>query len=260
MAELELKTHEDLWGYGKRLRFIERMIHESFASRATRDIRILDVGCGNGSQLAIPLLNRGFSLTGIDIDERSISRAKTLASGVLNSQFICARPEDLSSDSSFDVVILSEVLEHLKEPEALLKAAVARIVQGGILIVTVPNGHGEFEWDSWLFNRLKLQNVVNALAKHSHEVLGGTENHECGHVQFFTRRSLQRVFTEYRLTVIREEPGVFISGPIVGHTLARSQRFIDWNARITRRLPLSWASSWYFALRPEESSKALRSS
>ena len=260
MAELGLKTHEDLWGYGKRLRFVERMIYESFASRASSDIHVLDVGCGNGSQLAIPLLNRGFSVIGIDIDERSISRAKALASEIVNSQFICAGPEDLSSHSSFDVVILSEVLEHLKEPEALLKSAVDRIVPGGILIVTVPNGYGEFEWDSWLFNSLKLQNVVNAIAKNRDGALGGTENHACGHVQFFTRRRLRRLFTEYRLTIIREEPGVFISGPIVGHTLARSRRFIEWNARIARRLPFSWASSWYFALRTEENSKTLRSS
>ena len=252
MTDLGLKTHEDLWGYRKRLRFIEAIVQDLFASSTAGDVKILDVGCGNGSQLALPLLNRGFSVTGIDIDERSISKAKTLASGILNSKFLCCKPEDLSPDSSYDVVILSEVLEHLVEPGALLQSSVDRIGRGGILIVTVPNGYGEFEWDSWIFNRLKLQFVVNALARNSQDVLGATENQECGHVQFFTQERLERLFSDYHLTIIREEPGVFISGPIVGHTLARSRRFVDWNARVTQRLPFSWASSWYFALRPEK--------
>jgi hypothetical protein len=42
---------------------------------------------------------------------------------------------------------------------------------------------------------------------------------------------------------------VLLAGPLVGHTLARSERFIEWNARITDSLPLILSSGWYFALR-----------
>jgi len=252
MSEAEQFVQEDLWGYKKRLGFIESVISDCF-NRSAEEVRILDVGCGNGSQLTLPLSKRGFQLTGVDLDERSIAKAKSLAAGISGAQFICGELKDLSSGESFDVVILSEVLEHLAEPEALLKAALARMNRESVMIVTVPNGFGEFEWDSWMFRGLRLQTIVDAVARGDRQVLASTENHESGHVQFFTRRRLQRLFKQFQLKIVREESGSFLSGPMVGHTLARSQRFVEWNARVTKRLPFSWASSWYFALRRQMS-------
>ena len=43
----------------------------------------------------------------------------------------------------------------------------------------------------------------------------------------------------------------FLAGPFIGHTLARSDRFVEWNARVTDKLPRVLASGWYFALRRE---------
>jgi len=247
--QLEVAETEDLWGYKKRLAFIERVIRECFADRATDTLRLLDVGCGNGSQLTLPLSKRGFQLTGIDVDERSIAKANLLAAETANARFICGELKNLSATEPFDVVILSEVLEHLADPEQLLGAALDHIGNDGVVIVTVPNGFGEFEWDSWMFRGLRLQAIVDTFAKSGREVVASTENHESGHIQFFTRRRLHRIFGKFGLRIVCEHSGSFLSGPIIGHTLARSQRFVEWNARVTERLPFSWASSWYFALR-----------
>jgi ubiquinone biosynthesis O-methyltransferase len=241
---------ENLWGYLKRLRFVQRVIANSFPDRPTDSIRVLDVGCGNGSELALPLGGLGFQVTGIDIHPESIEHAKQMGADVANLRYVCGRVEELESPP-YDVVILSEVLEHLNEPRLLLSAGLEHLKPHGVIIVTVPNGYGEFEIDSWLFRMLRLQRVVDAIAKDSNQVSAATDNHESGHVQFFTRRQLRRLFAECSLSVASEGVASFLAGPFVGHTLARSNRFIEWNARVTDKLPRVFASGWYFALRRE---------
>lgn len=246
MGELD---HENLWGYAKRLRFVQEVIEESFQKRAPSTLRVLDVGCGNGSFLALPLARQGYHVTGIDVDEHSIEHARQLAGAASNARFWAGLVEEIPDEELFDVVILSEVLEHLTEPATLLEASMRQMAEGGVLIVTVPNGYGEFELDSWLFRVLRMQRVVNALARHSLEVASATDNHESGHVQFFTRRRLSQLFEQCGLKVFRERGSVLFAGPFVGLMSNRFPSFIEWNARITDRLPISLSSGWYFALR-----------
>jgi 2-polyprenyl-3-methyl-5-hydroxy-6-metoxy-1,4-benzoquinol methylase len=240
---------EDLWGYAKRLRFVRETISAAFPNRQPHSLSLLDVGCGNGSQLALPLaVKDGFHITGVDKDSRSIDHAKQLAGQQSKINFACGGVDDLSNERLFDVVILSEVLEHLERPADLLTASARLMDPDGILIVTVPNGYGEFEIDSWIYRKLSLQKIVDTLAE-KHEVLGATDNTEDGHIQFFTRSRLRRLFSAAGLIAFREGAGSFLAGPIVGHVLARSTRLINWNARVTDQLPFIFASGWYFALR-----------
>jgi SAM-dependent methyltransferase len=243
------EEREDLWGYRKRLRFVREAAREAFPGRTPETLRVLDVGCGNGSQLALPLARTGFHLKGVDTDARSVEHARRLAEGMTNVEFVCARVEDVPASESYDVVILSEVLEHLEKPEHLLSESVKRMAPDGIMIVTVPNGFGEFEIDSWVFRKLRLQRVVDALARGSREVLGSTDNMESGHIQFFTRRRLHKLFDACGLVPFRQGAASFLAGPIAGHALARFESFIEWNSRVTDRLPMALASGWYFALR-----------
>jgi SAM-dependent methyltransferase len=275
------EEHENLWGYAKRLRFVEEALTVTFPDLRPESIRVLDVGCGNGSQLAVPLARRGFEITALDTDARSIEHARQLGAGIPHLHFLLGSLEQLCAPA-FDAVILSEVLEHQAEPGALLIASLQHLRNGGIVIVTVPNGYGEFEIDSCVFGTLRLQTIVNALkpiAKHRLDwanswislglrpvlqpvlvkngtvFIASTDNQECGHVQFFTRKHLKNLFASCSLSVIREAPGSFLCGPIIGHTLARYDRFIRWNARITDKLPLAFASSWYFVLHRSSETK-----
>lgn len=239
---------EDLWGYRKRLLFVLSVLRDAFPSQFPNSLRVLDIGCGNGSQLAIPLAREGLHVTGIDSDPASIAHAKELAREIPHASFKCASADDIV-DRNFDVVILSEVLEHVEEPQQLLLAGANRLSKLGVAIVTTPNGYGEFEWDSWLFRGLRLQQAVDALASDKIEPLGSTDNHANGHVQFFTRRQLGEIFAACGLEVWRSRPATLFAGPFAGHLLARFERFIEWNARVTDRLPMAMASGWYFALR-----------
>lgn len=243
------KELEDLWGYAKRLRFVRRAIAEAFPSRAAHTLSVLDVGCGNGSQLAVPLTRTGFQVTGVDTDARSIEHARRLVVEMPNARFLCVQVGDLPTAQTFEIVILSEVLEHTLDPAALLAESARRLKLGGVLIVTVPNGYGEFEIDSWLYRTLRLQRLIDAVASRRSEVVASTDNQADGHVQFFTRRRLLRLFADCGLTVISQSASSIFSGPLAGHTLARIPGFIEWNARTADALPLELSSGWFFALR-----------
>lgn len=255
----EETIEENPWGYGKRLRFLAAEINKAFPQRDSSLIRVLDVGCGNGSLVTIPLAWRGFDVTGLDLHQPSIRHAQRLAGALPNARFLAAQVSELEVDA-FDVAIISEVLEHVADPKSLLLATLKCVRPDGIVLITVPNGYGEFEIDSWIFRVLRLQSVLDFIKRFRRNGVSqrdcgesvetaATDNQECGHVQFFTRGRLKRMFAEAPVKVIKEAAGSFVCGPIVCHVIGRSRRFIDWNVRIADRLPLALVSGWYFVLR-----------
>ena len=247
---MPVEGQENLWAYQKRLRFVRSVIEDNFPARHPSTITVLDIGCGNGSQLALPLARGGFSVTGIDPDASSITHAIGLSEGVASARFLRASVDEVAE--MFDVVILSEVLEHVVDPAGLLKSGERRLNSDGLVIVTTPNGYGEFELDSWLFGALRMQRVVDKLASNRSKVMSSTDNDASGHIQFFTRGRLYRMFRMCGLTVWRAGAASLFAGPFAGHLLARSDRFIEWNAIVTDRLPMVLASGWYFALRRQQ--------
>ncbi|MFN0277986.1 MAG: class I SAM-dependent methyltransferase [Pyrinomonadaceae bacterium] len=245
---------EDLWGYAKRLRFTCASIDVAFLGKAPSDLRVLDVGCGSATQLGLPLARLGYRLTGIDTHESSIAKATELAHDLPNANFICGNVEEIKAEP-FDVVIISEVLEHVAEPEKLLRSSLNHLQKNGLVIVTVPNGFGEFEWDSWVFRVLGLERLIERYESRRAEkkgvkpLMSSTENKENRHIQFFTQRRLREIFRACSLTVVNKNASTLMSGPFVGHTLARFAGFIEWNAQIADKLPMTFSSSWFFALR-----------
>jgi ubiquinone biosynthesis O-methyltransferase len=245
---------ENVWAYGKRFRFIAQAIQKwCSSSDATR---VLDVGCGNGSQVAIPLARLGHHVVGIDTDERSITQAHQYADALPNAHFYQHEVRQVR-EGKFDCVILSEVLEHVPDPAKLLRESLVHLRPDGIAIVTVPNGYGEFECDSWLFRTLRLDRVVQ-LAKRSRgsressvapAELASTENHECGHIQFFTLRRLRQIFCSEGLDIVQSKGSCLACGPIAVYTVARIPGYIHCNQRIADFLPLQLSSGWYFVLR-----------
>lgn len=252
MTETEIK--EDLWGYAKRLHFVRVSIDAAFPGNAVTELRVLDVGCGSATQLGLPLARLGYRLTGIDTHESSIAKATELTQDLPNANFICGGVDDLDA-GPFDVVIISEVLEHVAEPEKLLRASIRLLQKDGLAIVTVPNGYGEFEWDSWVFRLLGFERLIERYELRRAEkngvrpLMSSTENKENRHIQFFTQRRLREIFRACALTVVNKNASTLMSGPFVGHTLARFDGFIEWNAQVADKLPMSFSSSWFFALR-----------
>ncbi|HEY1526155.1 MAG TPA: methyltransferase domain-containing protein [Candidatus Angelobacter sp.] len=238
---------ENLWGYRKRLEFVDRHCCSRFGSR---DVFVLDVGCGNGSQLAIPLANLGYRVTGVDPHAPSIERARQFS----GARFVCGPTSSLTGQ--FDVVIVSEVLEHLHNPESLLADSLRLIKAGGLVIVTVPNGYGLFEFDSRTYYRLRLDGLFDSCYAFRRKLLrkpdpppriSSSDDTE-GHVQRFTLSRLRAMFGTQGLSIIDQRATSFASGPFVANTLGRLPGFIRFNVWIADQLPLAFSSGWMFSL------------
>jgi len=249
---VDILTHENLWGYKKRLQFIRQQLQARFGARPAASVHILDVGCGNGSMLTIPLAHLGYAVTGLDPDGRSIRKARELA-GTLPVSFFCATLSSFDPPRRFDGVLCAEVLEHLEEPEGFLHAAAARLAPGGLLIVSVPNGYGPFEIESTIYYGLRLDRLVARLHRWlgrqpPAEEIASTENIACRHRQFFTSARLRRLFAACGLRVIARGTASLFCGPFSAHTLGHWPRLFAWNARVSDFLPACLQSAWYFAL------------
>jgi SAM-dependent methyltransferase len=102
--------------------------------------RLLDVGCGIG---LLDLLITNKDIVGIDVDRESIIEAKRIRKTMkLNNNRIHMLAADLHFlpfREKFDVILCSEVLEHLTYDKTALEALLPVLDENGLLLITLPN-------------------------------------------------------------------------------------------------------------------------
>ena len=162
------------WFHRARYEELERWV----AARYRPGMAIADLGCGN-----CWWNNSRLPVTGVDINENMLRWAR--AHDRVGDYRLCA---DLSStglpNAAFDIIIMSETLEHLLDVDRVL-AEVRRILKpDGVFLITVP-------YDFFLGPFFILFNV-NCLYQ---GYVKGSRYHRyrCGHVNHFTKRHLRHV-------------------------------------------------------------------
>ncbi len=119
--------------------WMSRVVYAQDAKRIAaltgRSGRILDVGCGNGAAL-LALKKRGsWELHGVEIDAAAAERARKLGLPVQTGELTdCTFPE-----ASFDLIRMGHVIEHARDPLAILRRAYALLKTGGVLFGETPN-------------------------------------------------------------------------------------------------------------------------
>lgn len=122
-----------------RLRFLRRVVNLVGPSKIT----VGDLGCGSGTMLCEALSMRpDWTGYGLDISEAAINYARRLSvhKGVADrAHFQTGCLTNLPfADKSFDVLIASEVVEHLPETGRVFKELSRVLAPDGLLLVTVP--------------------------------------------------------------------------------------------------------------------------
>jgi SAM-dependent methyltransferase len=136
-------------------------------------LTILDVGCGNG-YIAQKLADMGYTVVGIDASEEGITIAKKAFPNVRFEAY--SAYDDLRPVvGAVDVVVASEVIEHLFRPTLFLNNVAAVLRPGGSLILTTPY-HGY------------LKNLALSLSNKWDKHFGVDQ--EGGHIKFFSERTL----------------------------------------------------------------------
>jgi 2-polyprenyl-6-hydroxyphenyl methylase/3-demethylubiquinone-9 3-methyltransferase len=119
--------------------------------------RILDCACGRGFYLNMYRYVSACGLVGLELDAEIVRKARRnvghLPDVTLARGNIYALP---FPDSTFDGVILSEILEHLDDDVAGLREALRVLKPGGVAAITVPNANYPLLWDpiNWTLERV----------------------------------------------------------------------------------------------------------
>ncbi|MFC1848233.1 class I SAM-dependent methyltransferase [Chloroflexota bacterium] len=145
--------------------------------------RVLDVGCATG-EVARELKMNGCSVIGIEIDPHQAKIAQEVCDEVIKGDIETMDLGPMSS--SFNVVLMADVLEHLKDPLQTLKNASRLLSDDGFAIIVLPN-------IAHLWFRLKL------LAGQFDYVDKGTLDRT--HLRFFTLKTVKKLITEAGCTI-----------------------------------------------------------
>jgi len=122
-------------------RAAERFGRDVKAREAFAGLTLLDVGCGGGL-IAEPMRRLGFAVTAVDASNENIGTARAHADQQgLDIAYRAATVEQLEAEGAgpFDVVLTMEVIEHVADPEAFVRACSRLVKPGGLMIVATLN-------------------------------------------------------------------------------------------------------------------------
>ncbi|UTH75020.1 bifunctional 2-polyprenyl-6-hydroxyphenol methylase/3-demethylubiquinol 3-O-methyltransferase UbiG [Chromobacterium sp. IIBBL 290-4] len=143
-----------------RLDFIDS--HASIAGK-----KVLDVGCGGGI-LAESMALKGAQVTGIDLAKKSLKVAQlhSLETGV-PLDYRCVAVEDLAAEmpGQFDVVTCMEMLEHVPDPQSVVRACATLVKPGGWVFFSTLNRNAK----AYLLAVVGAEYVLNMLPRGTHD-------------------------------------------------------------------------------------------
>jgi len=166
-----------LQSYGPRFISRSRLIRRLVKPLSPK--RTLDIGCGSGLITKV-LAEASAEVVAVDVSEQAIAVSRGALGGATNVQLMVAdvfRSKDASGDwrGSFDLVVLSEVLEHIHDDEGALHTVRQLLGEKGWLLLTVPG-------DPKLWN---------------------AEDEQAGHVRRYTREELRRKLAKSGFEIAR---------------------------------------------------------
>jgi SAM-dependent methyltransferase len=121
--------------YAGRHRYFAQCI-ERAKQRRSGELPMLDAGCGDGYWLATLQGIEGIRLSGIDYNPLRVERAQQ---AVPHLSVRCQSLLDYPEEARFEIILCSQVIEHLADDMSLLRKLHALLVPGGTLILGTPN-------------------------------------------------------------------------------------------------------------------------
>jgi len=150
---------------------------------------VLDIGCGNGALSAVLKEKYGLETWGIELMESEAAKAKD----IMHKVFVgpCENLINQLPDGYFDAVYLNDVLEHLSNPNEVLKMLKPKLSKKGVIISSIPNIR---------YHKALIEIVFKRDFKYTESgILDFT------HLRFFTSKSIQRMYTELGFEIINHQ-------------------------------------------------------
>lgn len=131
------------------------------------DRRVLDVGCGGGI-LSEAMAHHGAHVVGIDLGEATIGAAQAHAKEQsLPLEYRVVSVEALAKEApgQFDIVTCMEMLEHVPDPESIVRACARLVKPDGHLFFSTLNRHPK----AWLFGIVAAERMLKLLPAGTHD-------------------------------------------------------------------------------------------
>ncbi len=202
---------------------------------SSKKLRVLDLGCGDGFNsfnLYYNLKNANIVIDGVDFIEMDIYIANKTKEylQIDNDKIVFSIGDacDLKlSPELFDIVVFSEVIEHLPEPEKSIREISKVLKKGGFLVLSTPNAH----------------NPVVDVAQKLKEVLGKVERKKSavgwqgkypGHISTMSVAQLKELVTRNGFRTVNLKRGSILYGsnnldrhPVISALIIIFDRILD---------------------------------
>lgn len=132
---------------------------------------LLEIGCGQGDLLA-EAASLGYHVTGADVSPYACRVAQSAIGA--SGRVICGGLDAIEGNGAFDVVVLADVIEHVREPARMLERLHQLLKPGGTLFIATP------ALDSWSARWLRHRWMEFKLE----------------HLTYFNRQSLQTLLLD----------------------------------------------------------------
>jgi 2-polyprenyl-3-methyl-5-hydroxy-6-metoxy-1,4-benzoquinol methylase len=159
------------------------------------DLDVLDIACGSGVHGAELKRLYGHRVIGVDLSASSIEKAKTRLAEAYVADITKPELYPPLGRSKFDIIVLSDILEHVSDPVGVLVRHLPFLAPGGYVLISLPN--------------IAIWNVRLEL------VFGRFEYQDTGtldrtHMRFFTRNSVRQLLADAGLELrgSRITPGI----------------------------------------------------
>ena len=153
--------------------------------RGEKGGRLLEIGSGEGDFL-VSAIERGFKVTGVEYSEHACAVATRKVTPRSPAEIICGEITDVPGSGIYDVCVLSDVLEHVRNPRHLLERVHELLRPEGTLFIATPS------LDSWSARLLK-----NRWMEFKPE-----------HLFYFDSSTLQTLLIDCGYRHIIEQPGI----------------------------------------------------
>jgi|TARA_Y100000310_G_scaffold240959_1_gene244868 2-polyprenyl-3-methyl-5-hydroxy-6-metoxy-1,4-benzoquinol methylase len=156
-------------------------------SLADRKLKILDVGCSKGF-IGKSLKSNKIEFCGIDYSRKDAKEAKKYYKEIKIMDLDSEKPK--YPKNSFDIIIMADIIEHLKDSLGIVRYFMQFLKKGGIMILSTANVAN-------IYVRMKL-----LFGKFDYEERGIMDK---THLRFFTLKTFRQLAKQSNLKIIKED-------------------------------------------------------
>lgn len=130
--------------------FNPNVSHEKLLEQIKPGSRILECGCATGYMTRYMRDELGCHVSIVEYDAEAYKIARQYAEDGICADLMQTEWLDKFQGEQFDYILFADVLEHLYDPQAVLKSAVSLLKEDGAILVSLPNvAHGDVLLNLW---------------------------------------------------------------------------------------------------------------